>query len=109
MEEKKQKEQQLQLTLDPAIAKGAYANIPLVANTPAEFILDFFSFLPGMPSAQQISRIILSPENAKRLALVLNDSVVRYEKTIGKITLDQPQAAPAGPRTADPFGTNGEA
>ena len=51
------------------------------------FVLDFISILPGMAKAQVKSRVIMSPEHAKRLLAALQDNVSKYENSFGKIEL----------------------
>ncbi len=98
--------QQLQIDLKPEIAQGVYSNFAIISHSHAEFIVDLASTLPGSPKAQVVSRVILAPEHAKRLALALQDNVMRYEQEFGQIDLDvQPkQAAAPKSRVADPFG-----
>ncbi len=110
MENNQQQGQQLQIDLTPEIARGVYSNFAIISHSHAEFIVDCAASLPGSPKAQVVSRVILAPEHAKRLAMALQENVLRYEQEFGKIAMPQPQgAAPIeGPRTADPFGS-GEA
>lgn len=100
--------QQVQLDLSQEMAKGIYSNFAIISHSHAEFVVDCASMLPGQPKAQVVSRIILAPEHAKRLALALQENVMRYEQEFGKIQLQNQPAQPAAPRTANPFG-NGEA
>ena len=102
------KEQQLQIDIQPEMAKGVYSNFAIVSHSHAEFIVDLASSLPGTPKAQVVSRVILAPEHAKRLAMALSENVMRYEQEHGQINLGQ--TPPAGPKTATPFGSSqGEA
>ena len=41
--------------------------------------------MPGIPKAQVKSRIILTPEHAKRLVAALNDNIAKYESVHGPI------------------------
>lgn len=109
MENNQQQGQQLQIDLSPEIAKGVYSNFAIISHSHAEFIVDLASTLPGTPKAQVVSRVVLAPEHAKRLAMALQENIMRYEQEFGKIQLAQPQQAPAAPRTANPFGSDGEA
>lgn len=105
----KQQGQQLQIELKPEIAAGVYSNFAIISHSHAEFIVDLASTLPGTPKAQVVSRVVLAPEHAKRLAMALQENVMRYEQEFGKIQFPQSQSAPAAPRTANPFGSEGEA
>lgn len=98
-------QKQLQIELKPEVAKGTYSNLAIIANTPNEFVVDFISMLPGLPKAEVCSRIIMTPENAKRLMLALQERVRGYENQFGNIQLHQPEQRD---RTIAPFGT-GEA
>ena len=104
-----QKQQQLQVEVKPEVSKGTYSNLALIAHSPSEVVLDFASMLPGMQKAEVVSRVIMSPEHAKRLLLALNDNIQKYEKNFGEINL-QRNAAPRQGSTIAPFHMNpGEA
>lgn len=98
---------QLQLDLTPEMARGVYSNFAIISHSHAEFVVDCASMLPGNPKPQVVARVLLAPEHAKRLAIALQENIMRYEQEHGQIQLPNPQA-PQGPRTANPFG-NGEA
>ncbi|MBR1840482.1 MAG: DUF3467 domain-containing protein [Prevotella sp.] len=102
---------QLQIDLSPEKASGVYSNFAIISHSHAEFIVDFASTLPGTPKAQVVSRIVLAPEHAKRLAMAMQENVMRYEQEYGKIDLNaQPAMQGAAPKTANPFGSSqGEA
>ncbi len=82
---KNQKEIKIQLT--PEVAEGTYANLAVISHSAAEFVIDFIRMMPGMPQAPVKSRIILTPENAKRLMFALDENVVKFEKQHGTIQL----------------------
>lgn len=42
-----QQGQQLQIDLNPEIAKGIYTNFQIISHSSSEFVLDFISMLPG--------------------------------------------------------------
>ncbi len=88
----------MELDLDEAVAQGNYSNLVIISHSTSEFILDFASILPGMPKAKVKSRIILTPEHAKRLLLSLQENITRYESAIGQIEI------PTLPNTSDDFG-----
>jgi hypothetical protein len=66
-------------------AEGTYANLALISHTPAEFVLDFARLLPGSPKTRVQSRIIMAPQNAKRLLSALRDNIQKYEDRHGPI------------------------
>ena len=80
MEEKKQ---QCDIELDRDVAQGTYSNLSIISHSSSEFIIDFIRIMPGMPKAEVKSRIILTPEHAKRLLLALQDNVRRFEIDYG--------------------------
>jgi len=87
MEQNKNGQQQLQIELKEEVAQGVYSNLAMITHSSSEFVTDFISILPGMAKAQVKSRVIMSPEHAKRLLLALQDNVANYEKTFGLIEL----------------------
>ncbi len=100
--ENNQGQQQMQISLSPEVAKGVYSNFQIVSHGPMEFVVDFANILPGQPQAQVNSRIIMTPQVAKRLLSALNENIQRYESEFGRIT--EPGGGNA-PRTIAPFGT----
>ena len=86
------KSQSIGIVLDERIAEGEYSNLVLIAHSTSEFILDFASLLPNMDKARVKSRIILTPEHAKRLLYSLQENVKRYEDSFGKIPIVHPSA-----------------
>ena len=85
------KQHGIDVELSAEVAQGHYSNLAIISHSTSEFIIDFASLLPGMPKAAVNSRIILTPEHAKRLLLSLQDNVARYESNVGRIELHQPQ------------------
>ncbi len=83
MEEKKN--QKLNIDLDAEIAEGIYSNLAIITHSHAEFIIDFVKMLPGIPKAKVKSRIILTPEHAKRLMKALAENVRKFESIHGTI------------------------
>lgn len=81
---------QLQIQLKPEVADGKYSNLAMIGHGPNEFIIDFIFAAPGMPQAPVVSRLIMSPENAKQLMYALTDNVQKYEKTFGEIQQKRP-------------------
>lgn len=53
--------------------------------------------MPGIPKAQVKSRIILTPEHAKRLMLALQDNIKKYEAIHGPIKDVQGAGGPVIP------------
>lgn len=80
-------ETSLSLNLTPEIAAGNYANLAIISHSTAEFIIDFARVMPGQNQTPVTSRIVMTPEHAKRLLMALEDNVAKYEQQYGKITL----------------------
>jgi hypothetical protein len=59
--------------------------------------------LPGLPKARVKSRVVLTPEHAKRLMLSLQENITRYETNVGKINIPTKQPM------MDPFSGKGNA
>ena len=78
-------QQKIEFELSPEVAQGQYANLAIIAHSSSEFILDFAAMLPGMQKAKVKSRIVVTPEHAKRLLHSLQENVARYERTFGQI------------------------
>jgi len=85
MEDKHGKPGQLNIELSEDVAQGTYSNLAVITHSSAEFVLDFVRIMPGVPKAKVKSRIILTPEHAKRLMNALNDNISKYEAVHGKI------------------------
>jgi hypothetical protein len=85
MEDNKQKSQQINIELNEEVAQGTYSNLAVITHSSSEFIVDFVRIMPGIPKANVKSRIILTPEHAKRLLMALQDNVAKYESIHGPI------------------------
>jgi hypothetical protein len=96
------KQHGIDLELDAEVAQGHYSNLAIISHSTSEFILDFAAILPGLPKAKVKSRIILTPEHAKRLMLSLQENITRYENNVGKINIPTKHIV-------DPFGHKGNA
>jgi hypothetical protein len=83
-------EQQIALQIDPKSGEGVYSNLMMISHRKEEFILDFMFLQPqraarGRSVATLRSRVITSPEHAKRILRALQENVARYEATYGEI------------------------
>ena len=85
MNMEKNNENQINIELTEEIAGGIYSNLAIITHSQAEFVFDFVQMLPGMPKAKVKSRIVMTPQNAKRLMLALIENVQKYEQTFGVI------------------------
>ncbi len=91
MANEKQEKNQLQIQLKPELADGKYSNLAMIGHGPNEFLIDFIFAAPGMPQAPVVSRVIMTPENAKQLMFALTDNVKKYEAVFGEIQPRLPQ------------------
>ncbi len=82
MENNKQANE-IQIELSEEIAQGTYANLTVISHSTSEFILDFIRMVPGVPKAQVKSRVILTPDSAKRLLFALQDNIAKFEGAAG--------------------------
>ena len=89
---------QINIELKEDVAQGIYSNLAIISHSSSEFILDFIRIMPGIPKAEVKSRIILTPEHAKRLLHALGENVSKYETSHGLVKLDDrgPGFAPLG-------------
>ena len=76
---------QINIELKEDIAQGIYSNLAVITHSTSEFVVDFVRIMPGIPKAEVKSRIILTPEHAKRLMLALKENIAKYEAVHGKI------------------------
>ena len=81
---------QIQIELSEEIAQGTFANLAIIAHSASEFIIDFIRIVPGIPKAKVKSRIILTPDNAKRLLLALQDNIRKFDETTNNQGINQP-------------------
>ena len=84
-ENQNQNKNQLQIQLRPEVADGKYSNLAMIGHGSNEFLIDFIFAAPGMPQAPVVSRVIMSPENAKQLMFAITDNVKKYEAQFGEI------------------------
>jgi hypothetical protein len=76
---------QFNIELSEEVADGVYSNLAIITHSPAEFVIDFIRIMPGVPKSKVKSRIILTPEHAKRFVAALNDNISKYEAVHGPI------------------------
>ena len=90
-QKKTKKKGQINIEMDEKIAQGIYSNLAIINHSVSEFVVDFVTIMPGLPKSKVKSRIILTPQHAKRFLKALNDNVKRFENAHGVIKEhDQP-------------------
>jgi len=78
-------ENQINIELPESIAEGVYCNLAIISHSQTEFIFDYIQMLPGLPKAKVRSRIIMTPQHAKRLHKALAENIRKYETQQGEI------------------------
>lgn len=94
---------QINIELDETVAEGIYSNLAIINHSVSEFVVDFVNIMPGKPKAKVRSRIILTPQHAKRFLKALHENVSRFEKAHGEIRDYEQPPIPLN------FGPTGEA
>ena len=75
----------LDIELNEETAEGIYSNLAIITHSQSEFVLDFIKIMPGIPKARVKSRIILTPQHAKRLVKALAENIQKFEQLNGKV------------------------
>ena len=76
------------------VLSGNYCNLGIFSHSSSEFVLDFAQNVPGMAGPVVRDRIILSPDNAKRILLALRENIEKYESAYGEIHVFSPIMIP---------------
>lgn len=87
MDDQKKQGNQLNIELTDEMAQGIYSNLAIITHSSSEFVVDFVRIMPGVPKASVKSRVILTPENAKRVMLALQDNIKKFEMQNGPIKM----------------------
>ena len=85
MSEEQNVPNQLNIEISEEVAEGSYANLAIITHSHAEFVIDFVNVMPGTPKSKVKSRIILTPQHAKRLMKALTENIHKYEALNGSI------------------------
>jgi hypothetical protein len=78
---------EINIELDEQIGQGVYSNLAIISHSNSEFVIDFVRIMPAMPKAKVQSRIILTPEHAKRLLFALKENIQKFESQFGVIRI----------------------
>jgi ribonuclease BN (tRNA processing enzyme) len=76
---------QLNIEISEEVAEGTYANLAIITHSHAEFVIDFVNVMPGTPKSKVKSRIILTPQHAKRFMKAMVENIQKYESLNGTI------------------------
>ncbi len=82
------RDNQIEIELSEEIAQGTYSNLAIISHSSSEFVLDFIRVVPGVPKAKVKSRIILTPDHAKRLLSALEENIEKFEKMNGTVSIN---------------------
>lgn len=96
-------QKQINIELEEAVAQGTYSNLAIINHSVSEFVVDFVNIMPGTPKSKVKSRIILTPQHAKRLLNALGENIRRFENAHGEIKDYEKQPIPLN------FGPTGQA
>jgi len=94
---------QINIELDESVAEGIYSNLAIINHSSSEFVLDFVCIMPGTPKAKVKSRIVLTPQHAKRLLKAMGENIHRFENAHGEIKDSEQPPIPLN------FGPTGQA
>ncbi len=90
-EEKKKSSKQINIELGEDVCEGIFSNLAIITHSNTEFVIDFARMMPGVPKARVKSRIVMTPQHAKRLMRALNDNIAKFESNHGPIKdIEQP-------------------
>lgn len=78
---------EINIELDEQVGQGIYSNLAIISHSNSEFVIDFVRLMPAMPKAKVQSRIILTPEHAKRLLMALKENIQKFESQFGVIRI----------------------
>ncbi len=94
-DQKKPKGNQINIELPDDVAEGIYSNLAIISHSNSEFVVDFIRMVPNVPKAKVKSRVILTPQHAKRLMKALSENIEKYEAQFGSI--GEPDQTPFPP------------
>ena len=76
---------QLNIEISEEVADGVYSNLAIITHSNSEFVLDFVRVMPGVPKAKVKSRVLVTPQHAKRLMRALSENITKFEAMHGNI------------------------
>ena len=103
MSEENKNQPGLNIELSEDMAEGVYSNLAIITHSSSEFVYDFIRIMPGVPKARVKSRIVMTPEHAKKLMRALAENVSKFENVHGTIKEND------GPENAFPLSFGGPA
>jgi Protein of unknown function (DUF3467) len=95
MDKKQPNPTELNVELTEDIAEGIYSNFSIISHSQSEFVIDFLRIVPNMNKAKVKSRIMMTPQQAKRLVAALRENIKVYENQHGLIKEDNNPVLPS--------------
>ena len=83
--EENNNQKKINIEIKEDVASGVYSNLVVVNHSPSEFVVDFVTMMPGFTKAKVSSRVILTPQHAKKFLQILGQNVSSFEKQNGVI------------------------
>ncbi len=71
----------IDVEFDKEAAEGTYANSVMIRSSSEEFVLDFIRMVPGVKDARLKSRVIVTPQHAKRLLNALEENLEAVDRS----------------------------
>ncbi len=90
-DEKKGNDREIQVNIkvEDEVAQGIYSNLAKISHSSDEFTVDFIYINIDPPFGKLQSRVILTPQHAKRLSIALSQHIEKYEMNFGEIKISQ--------------------
>ena len=85
MAKEQENKQEINIEMSEEVAEGIYSNLAIISHSNSEFVVDFIRVMPNVPKAKVKSRIVLTPQHAKRLMFALSDNIKKYEAQFGEV------------------------
>lgn len=82
-DDKKRGQNSLVIKAEDDVAKGRFSNMAQVTSSQDSVVLDF-AFIQGH-SGWLLSRVLMSPQHAKRFNMALTETLAKHEARFGKI------------------------
>ncbi len=89
MENDSDKKKGISVEVPQDVEKGTYSNLCIITHSASEFLIDFAQIFVDQTKTKVRSRIVMTPDNTKRLLLALQANLRIYEQTFGEIKLEQ--------------------
>ena len=85
----------ISVSVQPGAEQVIYSDVVAVNGTPTGFVLNFGQWAPEQPGLVRVyTRVGMSPNHLKMLALLLKQNVEGYEAKFGEIPIGENRQAP---------------